>query len=72
MALASLTTRESPEIARYCGDANRGAAPSTIPATPAMPATVVVFPKGVILRIVAFRVSVTYTLPAPSTTTPLG
>ena len=50
MALASLMTRESPTIARPRGNANRGVAPRRIPVTPAVPATVVVIPVGVILR----------------------
>ena len=46
--------------------------PSTLPAEPARPASVVTTPAGVILRIVWFSESATKTLPAASTATPCG
>src|SRR5262249_3296994 len=67
-----LTTTESPTIATWSGNASWGVGPRTIPATPAVPATVVTTPAGVILRSVWFSVSVTKTLPAGSTATPVG
>ncbi len=56
------------------GDENRAAlpVPSTLPLSPATPASVVTTAAGVILRIVWFEVSATYTLPALSTATPVA
>jgi hypothetical protein len=49
-ALLAMTAIESPTIARKNGNASRGVAPRTTPATPAVPPTVVVVPVGVTLR----------------------
>ena len=46
--------------------------PSALPLTPANPASVLTTPAGVIIRIVWFQVSATYTLVALSTATPEG
>src|SRR5262245_36714325 len=53
---------------------NRAVAPmpSALPFSPQRPARVVTTPLGVTLRMVQFSESATYTLPAPSTATPVG
>src|SRR6185436_16595932 len=61
-----------PATVRKCGNDSLGAAPRTMPATPAVPATVVTTPAGVTLRIVELSASVTRRLPALSTATPVG
>ena len=59
MALESLITMEAPMSASVVGNANPGAVPRTIPAFPAVPATVVVAPVAVILRMAELEVSAT-------------
>ena len=49
-----------------------GPVASALPTTPAVPASVVTTPAGVILRIVLFPSSATYTFPALSTAAPNG
>src|SRR5215831_16058982 len=61
-------------VATPAGPENAAAAPlpSALPETPAVPASVVTTPAGVILRIVLFPGSATYKFPAVSVATPAG
>ena len=67
-------TLPAPSTATPLGQLKRAAAPvpSALPDEPAVPASVVTTPAGVIFRMVLLPVSATKTLPAPSTATPWG
>ena len=67
-------TAPAASTATPMGTLKRAAAPvpSALPPLPAVPASVVTTPAGVILRMVELFVSATYTAPAASTATPNG
>src|ERR1035437_5927547 len=74
LLVSATKTLPAPSTATPLGNLKRAAAPvpSALPDEPAVPASVVTTPLGVIFRMVLLFVSATKTLPAPSTATPEG